>query len=95
MAGRIVTVPVASERAAPPEALRDACQEANPAAHVTSCPALEDALTEVADATFVVITGSLYLVGEAMERLHLAVTPTGDEKGLNEWVPAVDRIASK
>ncbi len=95
LAGRIVTVPVASERAARPEALRDACQEANPAAYVTSCPALKDALIEVAEASFVVITGSLYLVGEAMEQLRLAVAPTGDEKGLNEWVPAVDRIAKK
>ena len=68
LAGRIVTVPVASERTAPPEVLGDVCREANPAAQVTDCPSLADALTQVADDQFVIITGSLYLVGEALRK---------------------------
>jgi hypothetical protein len=34
---------------------------------------------------FVVISGSLYLVGEAMELLQLAAAPAADEKLLNAW----------
>ncbi len=85
LAGSIVTVPVASERAAPSEALRDVCREANPTAQVTACSSLADALTQVADDPFVVITGSLYLVGEAMELLKLSPATVGSERGLNEW----------
>jgi len=39
----------------------------------------------VADEPFVVITGSLYLVGEAMELLKLSPATVGSERGLNEW----------
>jgi dihydrofolate synthase/folylpolyglutamate synthase len=85
LAGRIVTVPVASERTAPPEALCDVCREANPAALVTACSSLADALSQVADDLFVVITGSLYLVGEAMELLKLSPATDGSERELNEW----------
>jgi len=35
----------------------------------------------------IVIAGSLYLVGEAMELLHLTRSSGSDEKGLNEWQP--------
>ena len=85
LAGRIVTVPVASERATPPESLRGVCRKANPAARVTACSSLADALTQVADAAFVIITGSLYLVGEAMELLKLSPAAAGRERELNEW----------
>jgi hypothetical protein len=34
---------------------------------------------------FVVVAGSLYLIGEAMELLHIAAAPNTDEKGLNDW----------
>jgi hypothetical protein len=33
----------------------------------------------------VLITGSLYLVGEAMELLRLAPVTSAGERGLNEW----------
>jgi hypothetical protein len=42
-------------------------------------------LRQVSTVPFVVIAGSLYLVGEAMELLHLARASESDEKGLNEW----------
>jgi len=37
---------------------------------------------------FVVVAGSLYLIGEAMELLDLNAVPTTDEKALNYWQPA-------
>jgi len=57
----------------------------NPSAQVAACPSLADALKEAADAPFVIITGSLYLVGEAMELLGLSPPASEGERGLNEW----------
>jgi hypothetical protein len=37
------------------------------------------------DEPFVVITGSLYLIGEALARLDPAFAEVADERGLNEW----------
>jgi hypothetical protein len=34
---------------------------------------------------FVTIAGSLYLIGEAMELLHLSATRQANERRLNEW----------
>jgi len=84
LAGRILLVPVPSERTAAPELLRDACARVNPAAQTIACPSLADALKQTANDPLVVITGSLYLVGEAMERLGLSPTAPS-ERGLNEW----------
>ena len=85
LAGRILLVPVPSERTAPPELLRDACATINPAAQTIACPSLADALKQTANDPFVIITGSLYLVGEAMEWLELSPAPAASERGLNEW----------
>ena len=85
LAGRILLVPVPSERTAPPELLRDACATINPAAQTIACPSLADALKQTANDPFVIITGSLYLVGEAMEWLQLSPVPAPSERGLNEW----------
>ncbi len=84
LAERILTVPVSSERSAVPVELAEVCRKTNPAAVVAACHSLGDALDRAADEKFVVITGSLYLVGEALELLGLS--PAGsDERGLNEW----------
>ena len=85
LARRILCVPVHSERSATPDQLREACHRTNPDAEVHSCGSLAEALTETEAEPFVVIAGSLYLIGEAMERLHVAAAPGADEKGLNEW----------
>ena len=85
LAGRILLVPVPSERTAAPELLRDACARVNPAAQTIACPSLADALKQTANDPFVIITGSLYLVGEAMEWLQLSPVPAPSERGLNEW----------
>ena len=87
LAGRILLTRVHSERTEDPSKLVAACRESNPRAPIEVCPSLTDALQKVADAPFVVIAGSLYLVGEAMELLHLTRASGNDEKGLNEWQP--------
>ena len=85
LAGRILLTPVNSERTAAPETMRDACAKANPGIETIACPSLADALNRSANDPFVAITGSLYLVGEAMELLKLASVSGGSERGLNEW----------
>jgi len=87
LAGRILLTPVHSERSEDPSRLVQACREANPRAQVEVCASLDDALKKIAADPFAIIAGSLYLVGEAMELLHLARVSEGDEKGLNEWQP--------
>jgi len=46
---------------------------------------LEEALKAVTRDPFVVISGSLYHVGEAMELLRISPATTQPERGLNEW----------
>jgi len=41
-------------------------------------------LKKTGDEKFVVITGSLYLIGEALEQLGV-LTADKNERGLNEW----------
>ena len=84
LAAKIFTVPVASGRTADARELAAAFRLANPAAQIVACDSFEDALIASNDKPFVVITGSLYLVGEALERLGLAPGDAG-ERGLNEW----------
>ena len=78
-------MPVSSERTTAPELLRHACAAINPAAQTIACPSLADALKQTVNGPFVIITGSLYLVGEAMEWLELSPAPAAGERGLNEW----------
>ena len=87
LAARIFTVPVSSERSANPEALAEVCRRAIPTAGVIACRSLGDALDRAANDEFVVITGSLYLVGEALEGLGL-LPADSDERHLNEWTAA-------
>ena len=87
LAKRILLVPVASERSAQPLELEKFCRSANPQAIVTLSAGLRAALAQTADDHFVVIAGSLYLIGEAMELLGLSPVPAADEKSLNEWTP--------
>ena len=88
LAARIFTVPAASERAADANELAGACRAANPSAVILVCANLAEALNKSVNEEFVVITGSLYLVGEALELLGLS--PAAErERGLNEWSVAV------
>jgi len=85
LAQRILCVPVSSTRTATAETLAETCRSISPATETIACGSLAEALRAVANEPFVVIAGSLYLIGEAMEQLQLAASPGGDEKGLNEW----------
>jgi dihydrofolate synthase/folylpolyglutamate synthase len=85
LAGRIVLTPVHSERTEDPARLASACREANSQVVTEVCASLAEALEKTAGEPFVVVAGSLYLVGEAMELLQLSPAPDSDEKSLNEW----------
>ena len=84
LASRIFTVPVSSERSANPNQLAAACRAANLSAEISVCDSLRGALEKIPDNDPVVITGSLYLVGEALELLGLLPAADG-ERALNEW----------
>jgi dihydrofolate synthase/folylpolyglutamate synthase len=84
LARKIVTVPVSSQRTANPDELTEACRAANPSANVSVCHSLSEALQEAATEQFVIVTGSLYLIGEALELLG-RVSPAKSERELNEW----------
>ena len=88
VAGAIYLVPVASVRTAAPDDLRAVCQGICPGTHAEVCGSLEAALQRTAHDPFRVITGSLYLVGHALEFLGAARAPSHGERSLNEWQPA-------
>ncbi len=84
LAAKIFTVPVASKRTASADELAKAFSEADPATAVMGCENLAAALAACRNEHFVVITGSLYLVGEALELLGVGEERAG-ERELNEW----------
>ena len=84
LAGRILLTPVQNERTIAAAELLVPCRTANPAAEIAVCESLPDAVSRAADAPFVLITGSLYLIGEALELLDLTPGNVPSERGLNE-----------
>jgi dihydrofolate synthase/folylpolyglutamate synthase len=84
VAARVFTVPVASERTASAADLARAFRAVRPALDAVPLANLDDALNACKNEPFIVITGSLYLVGEALERLGSPLAAAG-ERGLNEW----------
>lgn len=90
LAGRLILTRVKSERTLEPAELRAVCQQANPQAAVVICSSLTEALKEAEEEPYLIISGSLYLVGEAMELLGLSPAPANEERSLNEWgAPAI------
>ncbi len=85
LAGRILLVPVKSQRTASPGEVASACREANPQIEIGEAGSLAAALELTGKDPFVVVAGSLYLIGEAMELLKLSPKKTNDERSLNEW----------
>jgi dihydrofolate synthase/folylpolyglutamate synthase len=85
LAARILAVPVNSERTATPQELAEACRRANPDAQIEECASLREALARAEQDSLLVITGSLYLIGEAMELLELMPATSRGERHLNEW----------
>lgn len=85
-ARRFLLVTVGSERAATAEELRQGCGPDDPACPVSCHATLAEALQAASQEHLVVICGSLYLVGEAMEHLHVQAAPShGHERALNEY----------
>ncbi len=85
LAARIFLVPVNSERTMQPQKLAEVCRDANPKAAVQSCAMLAEALHEAEQDSFVVVAGSLYLIGAALALLDPEFRDAGDEHALNEW----------
>jgi dihydrofolate synthase / folylpolyglutamate synthase len=87
VASRVITVPVASPRAVSAEELRAACVASGMGRPARAAASLDQALQWVSAEPFALVTGSLYLVGEALERLLLERGADGAERGLNAWNP--------
>ena len=83
LAERIFLAPIGSERSAEPRLLESPCRRANRTAPITVCRNLAEALAKAGRQSFVVVTGSLYFVGEALELLGVA--PPSQERELNEY----------
>lgn len=86
VASRVITVPVQSPRSVSPSDLRAACMDAGLARPVRAVPSLAEGLRACAAEPFVLVAGSLYLVGEALECLGEAA-PAQAERALNHWSP--------
>ncbi|MSR66329.1 MAG: bifunctional folylpolyglutamate synthase/dihydrofolate synthase [Pedosphaera sp.] len=88
LAGRasgIFAVRVNSSRAVSSEDLAASCREASPSLRTVACGSLVEAMSAAAEERLIVLAGSLYLVGEALELLQPAGAPAESEKELNEW----------
>jgi dihydrofolate synthase/folylpolyglutamate synthase len=85
LAGRVLIVPVHSERAASTSELAEACFAAKPGISVTECDSLAGALAATRPDEKVVIAGSLYLAGEALELLGIESGGRHQERRLNEY----------
>lgn len=84
LARKIFAVRVSSQRTADPGELAEACRAANPSAQIFVCDSLKQALQKTSSEHFVIITGSLYLIGEALELLGY-FPAASRERELNEW----------
>jgi dihydrofolate synthase/folylpolyglutamate synthase len=90
LAQKIFLVSVSSQRTANPNELADVCRAKNPAAEIFAEKSLANALKKTSNEKFIVITGSLYLIGEALELLGVLLAEK-NERGLNEWSAASSR----
>src|SRR5262249_55604147 len=63
LAARIIIVPVNSRRSASPQELAVICRTAHPEAKIEECGSLREGLERAGQDPFLVITGSLYLIG--------------------------------
>jgi dihydrofolate synthase/folylpolyglutamate synthase len=91
LARRILVVPVDSDRTALTGELAETCRASNGNAVVLQCANVREALRHAASDKFVVVSGSLYLVGEALECLQTASPGKKEERRLNEWQPLLNK----
>jgi len=92
LAGRVVTAPVASPRTVSGEALRAACLATGAARPIKAVGSVTEALRCTAGDPLVVITGSLYFIGEALAILT-AGGPVAADQRLNDWRPPGGALA--
>jgi dihydrofolate synthase/folylpolyglutamate synthase len=84
LADVLLAVQVQNERAADPAELARVCRGVNPSAQIETCPDVVRAYHRARELTandqdvLIVITGSLFLVGEALHRLPLGWTQCSD-----------------
>jgi dihydrofolate synthase/folylpolyglutamate synthase len=83
LAAQILIAQISSERGADPQSLAELCRQFNPAAQITVCSGIADALAKSAREPFVVVTGSIHLIGDAM--IALGMAEASDESSLNEY----------
>ncbi|MDB6054662.1 MAG: FolC bifunctional protein [Verrucomicrobiales bacterium] len=87
MADRIICCPVNSPRSASPAEVISGLLASTPHSGISFDTAknLADSLRIAAEAPLVVVTGSLFFIGEAMEFLSGLGSTFSNERGLNEW----------
>ncbi len=85
LAGRMVTAPVRSARTVTASDLRAACLEGGATPPVEAAESLGAALKACEKDPFVVVSGSLYFIGEALELLGVEMTSTQLDQRLNDW----------
>jgi dihydrofolate synthase/folylpolyglutamate synthase len=95
LARRLLVVPVKSERTGAPQDLAAACRRSNPAAEISTCESLDQAMALCAKDKTVVIAGSLYLAGEALSATGLCEGSASRESTLNEWGDASLRSGAR
>jgi len=83
-AGEVWLVPVQSDRSANLEEVKMHAERRFAGKPIRVCRSLAEGLAEARQRPFAVVTGSLHLVGEALELLELGTGAVG-ERGLNEW----------
>jgi len=84
LARKIIAIPVASTRTAEATELAAVLRTAHPQAETGVLKNVAAAINACKDEPFVVVAGSLYLIGEALEVLGVSPADEG-ERGLNEW----------
>jgi dihydrofolate synthase / folylpolyglutamate synthase len=84
-AERIILVSVNTDRTASAQELAEVCAAANERAGVEVQSSISDALAATATSDLTVVTGSLYLVGEALEALGWKQSTGRSEVALNQW----------
>lgn len=81
----IIAVEISTDRSARAGQIKEAFLKVDPSAKIICARDLKTALSLVQEVPLTLITGSLYLIGEAMELLGLSPTQVTDEKALNDW----------
>lgn len=85
IARRIIFIPVGSDRTIDPQTLLAWCCEQPTAVECRTANSLDAALRMTSPAEELVITGSLYLIGEALALLDPEFQKVAAEHALNEW----------